>query len=88
MLVELEEYDETLDELEFVESCLSLLKTTTVAERTLIFEYRKAVGPCPEQYSFAPYVSERSKELAASRLKKMDEVDLTSYNQVDRLYIM
>jgi hypothetical protein len=41
LLIELENFNESLDKHEFVASCLVLLKSKTIAKRSLILEFGK-----------------------------------------------
>ena len=89
LFVELEIYNESLDEQEFVESCLALLKTKTVLERGLIMSFakrnRSTIG---DQPSFNPVISEKTKVLAVERYRKAAALDLSQFKQVDRLYML
>jgi hypothetical protein len=77
LLIELENFNESLDELEFVESCIALLKSKTVAERSFILEFGKQNKLKEVRHSFTPYISDKSKELAVHKLKKVSQVDLS-----------
>ena len=71
LLLELEVFHESLDELEFVESCLALLKTKSIAERNTIMDFGKPTRPEQPRFTFTPVISKRSKELASAKLKNV-----------------
>lgn len=66
LLIEMEAYDESLDEEEFIESVLNLLNQFTIEQRNDILHFQESAkrGTQANPLTFKPRISKHSKELA------------------------
>mmetsp|Transcript_22958 Transcript_22958/g.35406 ORF Transcript_22958/g.35406 Transcript_22958/m.35406 type:complete len:89 (+) Transcript_22958:4553-4819(+) len=70
----MEQFNETLDREEFIESSYVLLQTLTVDKKNYILNFDKQHRPKIKEPKFAPKISEVSKKLAEKVYsKKMSE---------------
>lgn len=76
LLIELEAYDEELDQEEFVESALVLFNSLDINSKNIVLSIGKKVSRCKselgEQNKFKPEISKRSKKLAEEARARRD----------------
>ena len=86
LLIEMETYQEQLDQEEFIESSEALLKAATNEERLTILNFGRRQKPV-EQYSFQPKLTNKTNEIAKRVIKKYDALR-PSKDPVQRFQIM
>lgn len=71
IIQELEDLDEgqgAIDRAEFIQACLRLYQTLNVADRNIILNFNRERKPVTtEQHSFAPKISNKSKQMAMQK---------------------
>lgn len=88
LLVEMETFEEQLDQQEFIESSLVLMQRCTVSERATVLNFGQKKKLATEQYPYAPSINRNSSRLATKIHKKLKkEFEQSLANPVKRFEV-